>query len=453
MKNKFLITALFIISNIININAQTLSDSTVVLTLNKAISIALTKNYDVQLAMQNIFNADAQIDEAYADVWPEINVSGNYSRNIKEPVLFLPPNTPFNPGNTTQTFSIGAKNNFDLTASLKQTLFSWKVNTAIKIANDYSDYYKYQAESTEDEVVFQVKQAFYGVLLSKELVNVSQKNYDVAKANYNNVDAQYKQGVSSEFDLLRSEVSLANAQPALIQAKNNLEMSKNSLKNLLAINLKKNIDVKGKFELENVSKEDLETSNEILMKSNPMLISLNLQSSILDKNISLQKAAYFPVLSGFANYQWQAQDNTLKFSNYNWANTFSVGLTLSIPIFDGFRRSAKVEQAEIQKTQLEITKTKTEEGLKIQLLQAELKMKESEERVNAQQKSVDQAERALQIAQTRYKNGIGTQLEILDTQSSLVQTQVNYSQAVYDFLIAKAEWEKTLGDSKKDFNN
>lgn len=452
MKNKFVSTLFLLVVFIFNAGAQSNTDSIKVLTLDDAISIALSRNYDIQLARQNVLNAEAQIDEAYADVWPTINLNGNYTRNIKEPVLFLPPNTPFNPSSTTQTFSIGAKNNFDFAATLNQTLFSLKVNTAIKIADEYSDYYKYQAESTEDEVIFQVKQAFYGVLLSKELVKVSQKNYDVAKANYDNVKAQFNQGVSSEFDLLRSEVGLANAEPLLIQAKNNLEMAKNTLKNLLAINLEKNIDVEGKFELEKVSPAQLDVSNQILMENNPMLAALSLQESILDRNITLKKAEYFPILSGFANYAWQAQDNTFKFSNYNWANTFAVGLTLSIPVFDGFRRSAQVEQAEIQKDQIQITKSKTREGLEIQLLQAELKMKEANERVIAQQKSVHQAERALQIAQTRYKNGIGTQLEILDTQNSLVQTQVNYSQAIYDFLIAKADWERILGGSN-DFKD
>jgi outer membrane protein TolC len=97
---------------------------------------------------------------------------------------------------------------------------------------------------------------------------------------------------------------------------------------------------------------------------------------------------------------------------------------------------------------LQLNKLKVEEGLKIQLVQSQLKMKEAEERVLAQGKSLKQAERAVEIAQSRYKNGIGTQLEILDTQSSLTMAQTNYSQAIYDFLVAKAQWEKLIGSSK-----
>jgi outer membrane protein len=430
-----------------NLHAQTISDSTITLTLDKAISMALENNRDIMLAGKDLQNADAQIDEAYADVWPKIDFSGNYTRNLKLPVLFIPPNSPFNPTPNTEQFSLGADNSYTFGLSLNQTLFSLKINTAVKIADQYYNYYKTNMTSTQQDVVYQVKQAFYAVLLSEKLLDVNQKSYDVAKANYDNVAAMYKQGVSSEYDFLRAKVQLANVQPALIEAKNNLMMAKNSLKNLLSIGLDTDINVVGEFKLEKISEEELNKAKEILIKDNPTLQGLNLESSILDKNISLQTAGYFPTLSAFANYGWQAQDNTFKFSNYSWANSFAVGLSLSVPIFDGFRRKAQIEEAEISKDKVEITKNKLEEGLKTQLTQAELQMDEAKERVEAQQQSVEEANKALQISQTRYNNGIGTQLEILDTQSALTETQTNYEKAIYDFLIAKAEWEKLIGKS------
>ncbi|OGU77091.1 MAG: hypothetical protein A2V93_01595 [Ignavibacteria bacterium RBG_16_34_14] len=429
---------------------QSEPDSIINLTLGDAVKIALENNRDIQLAKLDLKKADEQINEAYADVWPSINAVGEYNRNIKSPVLFIPPNTPFNPSSQTMTFSLGAKNSYNVRATLNQTIFSAKVNTAIKIANDYYDYFKYSAESTEDEIIFQVKQAFYAVLLTKELINVSQKGYDVAKVNYENVRHQYEQGVSSEYDFLRAEVQLANVDPFRIQAKNNFEMAKNGLKNLLSIKLDKEINVIGKFELEPLDNELLKESENLLFENNPMLTALDLQVSVMDKVISLERAGYFPVLSGFANYQWQTQDNTFDFSKYLWANTITVGLSLSLPVFDGFRRNARIDQAIIDKDKLQLNKLKVEEGLKIQLVQAQLKMKEAEERVLAQVKSLKQAERTVEIAQSRYKNGIGTQLEILDTQSSLTMVQTNYSQAIYDYLIAKAQWEKLIGNSKRE---
>ncbi len=443
--NIFLI---FILGSVSIYSQPSLTDgSTIVLTLEKAVNMALEKNYDVQIANYSLMNAEAQITEAYAGAWPKLNFMGTYNRNIKLPVLFLPPNTPFNPSSSTETFSLGANNSYNIGLSLSQTIYDPRLGTAISIAKQYSQYSKLNNQSTEDDVRSQVKQAFYGTLLSKKLVEVNEEGYNVAKANKDNTEALYKQGVASEYDYLRSEVQLANIEPALIEAKNNFEMSKNNLKNLLALNLDTKVEIQGELEVEKISAKQLDDSNEILEQKNPLLQSLNIQKSMLEENISIEKAAYLPTLKAFGSYAWQSEDNTFKFKDYNWANTFSVGLQLTYTLFDGFQRGAKVEQAEIGVKSIQATKSKTEENLKIGLLQSRLKMNEALDRINAQKQSVEQAEKALKISETRYKSGVGTQLEILDTQNALSQTRINYEKAIYDFLIAKTNWEKLLGTS------
>ena len=427
-----------------NIYAQ--ADSVdLVLTLDKAVSMALQNNYDIRIAQLSIQKAEEQITEAYSGAWPRLSFSGQYTRNLKSPVLFIPPNTPFNPSPNTLTFSIGAKNSYNLGLTLSQTIYDPRLGTAVSIAKKYSQYSDLSNESAKDDVIAQVKESFYSVLLSKKLVDVNEQGYKVAKANYENTGALYKQGAASEYDYLRAEVQLANVKPMLIEARNNLQLAKNALKNLLALDLNTKIDVEGEFKVEKVSPDLIERSNEILKDKNPALQKLSLQKLILEENVDIEKAAYLPTLSAFGNYAWQTQDNTFNFNNYNWANTITVGLSLTYTLFDGFKRSARIQQAKIDVENLEVTKNKTEAGLKISLMQSKLKMEEALDRIQAQEKSVQQAKRALEIAQTRYREGVGTQLEILDTQNSLTQTRINYEKAVYDFLIAKTEWEKVLG--------
>lgn len=449
---KFLIriTLIFLVIFIMEINLYAQTDTVnLVLTLDKAVSIALQKNYDIRLAQLGLEKAGEQITEAYSGAFPQLNFNGQYIRNLKIPVLFLPPNTPFNPTPNTETFSIGAKNSYNLGVSLSQTIYDPRLGTAISIAKKYSEYSDISVESAKDDITAQVKESFYNVLLSKKLVEVNQQGYDVAQANYENTGALYKQGVASEYDYLRAEVQLANVKPSLIEAKNNLQLAKNALKNMLALDLGTTIDVQGEFEIEKVSPDLISQSDEILNEKNSLIKQLALQKLMLEENVSIEKAAYLPTLSAFGNYSWQSEDNTFKFSNYNWANVITVGLQLSFPIFQGFKRSARIQQAKIDVENLEVTKSKTEAGLKISLLQSKLKMDEALDRIQAQEKSVNQAERALEIAQTRYKQGVGTQLEILDTQNSLTQTRIDYEKAVYDFLFAKTEWERILGIIRK----
>lgn len=417
---------------------------TLSLTLNQAITIALEKSWDIQIANEDVKKAEEQISEAYANAFPRLEFTGRYVRNIKSPVLFIPANTPFNESDQTLIFELGSKNSYDLGLSVSQVIYNQKVNTAIQIANEYSNYSKFGEKSTRQQIINSVKKAFYNVLLMQELLTVSNQNYGVAKANLENVAALYKQGVVSEYDFLRSEVQAANVQPYVIQTENGLELSKNYLKNLLALDLNQPIKLIGEFSFEELSLESIEQLSLDAVDNNPLVNQLKVQSSLLEKNITIQQSDYFPTLAFFGQYQFQSQDNTFKFKDYNWAKTFYIGLQLSYTLFDGFSRGARIEQAVIDKQKVDLSRMKLEEGLKIQILQSKMKMEEAKKRIAAQEKSLLQAEKALKIAQSRYKNGVGTQLELIDTQAALTTSKTNYAQAIYDYLIAKADWEYTV---------
>ncbi len=431
-----ILTLSFICASKVSAQHDTLS-----YTLEQAIAKALADNWDVQLAQKDINRSQEQISEAYSNAFPRIDFTGNYTRNILLPVLFIPPNNPFNPTPNTETIELGSKNSFAGTLGLTQVLYSQKVNTAIKIAGEYANYSEAGSKATKQSIALSIKRAFYSILMAEQIVNVTQRSYESAKSNYENVTALFKQGVSSQFDLLRSEVQLANVQPALIQAENNLELAKSVLKNLLTIDIKTPIKIVGDFSYHEVPQEKVVNAVSNSVNNNPLVQQLRIQESLLDKNIIIQRADYFPTLAFFGQYQYQSQDNTWNVKNYNWAKSFMVGLQLSYTLFDGFGRGARVEQAIIDKEKVAIGRSKLEEGLKVQVQQSLLKMEESKKRIDAQEKSLSQADTALKIAETRYKNGIGTQLEIIDTETALTMAQTNYYQAIYDFLIAKSEWE------------
>ena len=412
---------------------------TLYLTLNDAVKKALELNWDVQIAEKDIQKAEEQVSEAYANVFPRIDFTGKYIRNIKLPVLFLPPIPGFPP-----TLEIGSKNSFDAAFTISQVIFNMKVNTAIQIAGEYSSYSKEGNRGARNDIVLNVKKAFYNILLMKKLVNVSREGYQVAKANYENVASLYKQGVSSEYDFLRAEVQMANSEPGLIQAENSLELAKNYIKNLLALDINKPIEIIGDFQYEEISSDIIETKTTEAIAHNPLVKQLSIQESLLDKNVTIQRSDYFPTLSFFGQYDFQSQDNTWDIKNYNWAKSFMLGLQLNYTLFDGFSRGSRIEQAVIDKEKVILTRRKVEEGLKIRILQASLKMEESTKRIKAQEKNLEQAEKTIKIAQTRYKNGVGTQLELIDTQAALTFAQTNYATAVYDFMTAKAEWENAV---------
>ncbi len=423
-------------------------DQPLILTLDRAIALAREQNRDMLIADQDRYRADAQVAEARSGAFPQISLTGQYTRNIQKQVLFIPPNNPFNPTNQTQVFELGSDNGYTGGATISQVLFNRKVGVALDIASTFEEYTEKGYTATDQDVVLQVKKAFYGVLLAGKLLEANRQGLDVVRANYENVQSQYRHGTAAEFDLLRAEVQLANTEPLVISAENNFVLAKNALKNLLALPLTQEIDVQGEFVFQEIPGSTIDTADREAMTSNPSILQLSLQESILEKNVSIEQSNYFPALSLVGSYQWQSQDNTFQFRNYLWANTFFVGLQLSYPLFDGFRTGARVEQASIDREKVRYARLKAEEGLRILIQSAELKMAEAKKRIEGQEKNISQAEKAVRIAQTRFKSGVGTQLELLDTQVAMTRAQTNYAQAIYDFLIARSEWERAVGRSQ-----
>jgi len=429
-------------------NADSTVTNVYVLSLNDAIVIALKNNKDILIAGQDINKSEAQINEAYGSAYPQINFAASYQRFIDLPAIFIAPNTPFNKSNQTMTMKMGASNSYSGMLSLNQVLFSAKLNTAIEAAKEYQNYSKSNSQATREDVELNVKKAYYAVLMSKSVVDVSRQSLNLAKANYETVSQLYKQGMAAEFDYLRADVQVANTEPVVIQAENNLVLAMNGLKNAMGIDLTKSIALSGLLELEEVPEIVIESESKLALDRNSTLQGLQSQENLLDKNIKLQKAEYYPTVAAFGQYQYQAQDNTFQFGNYNWAKNFVVGLQLSYPVFNGMQTKYKAEQAQIDKDKLVLNRMKFEDGIRIQVESSKLKMNEAKQRINAQLRSVEQATKAVGIAEVRFKNGLGTQVELIDAQVALTRTQINKAQAVYDYLVSKADWERQSGYKK-----
>ncbi len=415
------------------------------LTLEKAIGLVLDQNRDVLIADQERYKSESQIREARSGAFPQVNVSANYTRNVMLPVMFLSPNTALNPTNATRTFEIGSSNSYAMGASITQPLYSRKVGVALEIANTYHEFSEEAYRSAQQDAVLAVKRSFYMVMLAQQLVGANRQGLEVAKANFENVQSLYKFGKASEFDLLRAEVQLANTEPLVTSAENNLVLAQNALKNTLALPQETPVVVKGEFAYEELSGEVSDAAKRNALSANPLIAGLALQESMLQKNISIEQANYFPTINLVGAYQWQTQDNTFKFNDYRWAKILNVGLQFSYPLFDGFRTSARVDEAVVDRQKIYYTRMKAEEGLKIQIQSADLKMAEAKKRIAGQEKNIAQAEKAVRIAQSRFKNGVGTQFDLLDTQVAMTRTRTNHAQAIYDFLVARAEWQHAVG--------
>lgn len=421
------------------------SQDTLHLTLEKALHIAHQQNRDIMIAAQERSKAEAQVGEAKSGAYPQITAMGAYTRYIKKPVMFLPPHNMINPTDETMVFEIGSDNAYNAGLQLSQALYSRKVGVALQIAKTYRELSSESYSSTSQQVVRDVRKSFYQILLAKKLVEANRQGLEVIKSNVENVQAQFRVGAVAEFDLLRAEVQLANTEPLLISAENNYQLAVNALKNILSIPLDQPLHVDGDLAFEEMPADYLHKASSEALQVNTLIKQLTLQEKLLDKNISIEKASSFPTLYMTGSYLWQSQDNTYTFRNYNWANTVNVGMSLSYPLFDGFRTKQRVQQATVDRNKVQYTRLKTEEALRVQIQAAELRMAEAQKRMSGQEKNIEQAQKAVRIAQTRFKSGVGTQLELLDAQVAMTRSQTNHALALYDYLVAKTDWQYATG--------
>jgi outer membrane protein len=415
-----------------------------VLTLEDAIKIALENSNQVKLAQLEILKSDEKLVEARSALIPRISASGSYSRYLKKPVLFLPPDSPF--GRLTGgVIEIGFDNSYLGAISLQMPLFSWNLYAGIRSALKGKSLAEQAYKSVTLKTIADVKKAFYGALLARENYKITKMRVDLAQDNLKNVEKMYRQGIASEYDYISAQVQYQNLLPLLIQAENNLELAKNALKLVLGIDVKEDIEIEGEMKVDSLIGVDYASSLKDLYEKNPDLKQAELQVELSREIVSLEVSGHLPSLFLTGNLQYQAQANDFNFNQYRWIRTTFIGLQIQIPIFNGFGTQARVDQAQASFQQAIERLNFTKQALENELKNTIYRIEQSGRRIESQKRAVELAELGYKIARKRFESGVGTQLEVSNAEVNLAQARLNYLQAIYDYLIAMSDLEKLTG--------
>ena len=255
-------------------------------------------------------------------------------------------------------------------------------------------------------------------------------------------------GKVAGYDLIRANVTVKNSEPNMLQAENALVLAKWQLKALLGMDLDINIECEGQLtDFEKDLFGDF-LSTDTTLANNTDLKQMDLQAKQLEKTLTMQKFDYLPTLSLTGLYQWTAMNNDFKFKDYMWNPYSMVGVSLSIPIFSGGSKFYKIKQTRNSIEQLSLQREDTQRNLQLAIKQYIDNMNTCVKRFDASQKGVEQAERGYMISQKRYDTGAGTLLEMNDSELALTQAKLNFNQAIYDYMVAKADLEKVLGQQE-----
>ncbi len=458
LKQKLIIALLLFISFYPLIKAQQR-----VLTLEETINLAIENNRDVIIAKLNVEKASAAVDEAFGYALPKVDFSGYYNRFISKPktpfpdfeamltnatyALLFDENVIPRDDNkylpmTNKLQSFAQTHNWEAKVEVTQILFSSAVFRGIGASKIYLDLAKEQLYSTASTLTMNVKKAFYGVLLSQKMLEIVEASLKNAEENLANVKSMQKQGFASDFEAMQVEVQVENIRPQVNEIKNNLKNAQNGLKLLLGLQQDMDIDVTGEFEYDKTYLPDEETTIEWALRSNYDLRTMDLKMQVDDEFIALDRAEYYPTLAAFGNYTYSGTGD--EFPTQNYSST-AVGLSLSINLFSGLQTNKRVEQSVIALNQTKEQIKQFKDYLTTQVKGKLLELQKVNSQYTAQERNVELAQKAYDLATVRFKESSGTQLEIKNADIELRTAKTNKIKTIYDFIIAKAELEQLTG--------
>ena len=425
------------------------------LSLEKALEIALSDNPTIVVSQLEIERQDWVRKQTIGSLLPNVSVQSQYSYSIVKQEM-------------AKGLSFGADNTINNTASLSLPLYAPTVYETLKMNRTQMEQAVESARSSKINLTNEVKKGYYNILLAEQSLEVLKESEKSIAETVANTEAMYKQGLASEYDLLSAQVQLSNLRPNIVQTENSIKASKLLFRMYLGLPAEVDFVLEGSLDdfADEVAAATVPTDS-VDLSANADLRSLEFQAKMLEHQLKLTNASRLPTVAAFSTFIYSGNDNSMNFGEiiggsmggpaapttkkeWWWQNPLSAGVSISIPLFSGGRNINKAHEIRNSLHQLSLQRDYLTQSVNVQVESAFNNILAAKEKMNSNEITVRQAGKAYEIAQVRYNAGTGTILELNSSELSLTQAKLNYSQAIYDFLAARADYEKVIG---KGFEN
>lgn len=406
------------------------------LSLAEAIKVAYKNNKDIQIQEREVEAARADIVGARSNFLPKVNLNAGYTHNA----AVLKSTTP-----AKKDYGVfaGYENENRIGVSLDESLYNGGANIAIlKQARLQLTAQEESLRAKKLDTEFEARRLYYGLLLAYETERIAHDLVEQAKAHYQDVKDRFGQGTSSRFDLLQSKVQVSKLIPQFIKAKNDINLVMADLNKLLGFKVDNFIEPKEKLEHSPIEIKEGEFLRQAYL-GKPEMIIKSLGVDINKWAIKEANATDRPQIDINGAYNYKS--NNLKSMFMPKHNNWDLGVAVTIPIFDGFSTKAKVDAARERYAQAILSKDNLSDQIAVDIRQACLDLGEAQAVIDSQKDNVEEAREALRIAEISYDNGVAKNLDLLDAQVSLAQIEQNLAAGIYDYIMARAQLDRTMG--------
>lgn len=444
---KFWLLLLFSISVAFS---QQKSDAIKTYTLEECIKIANANNPDIKLSVARMSPAAADITNAYGEYLPNIGINMSYRRTFQSQTF----NTADLPDSLilpNQYTSI-KPNFYTFNAGFQYTLFNGfrRSNNYSRAQLNYNSLYD-NSMFTRERIEMDIYRNYVQTILNKQILKIRKENYELGKVELDRVKARYEAGLTSINYVYSQEADLGNRELDIVKAENDLKISKTNLLVLMGLNPETEAD----FSTESLPK-DIDTTEisgfakEIGTFENAVRIALgnrkdvqSLQKSIeaAEHQISISKSSYWPTLSASGGWNW----SNYYLEDFSKLGYSSIGLNLSIPVFENFRTNLNIENAKLQLYSRQTDLFNIEQSIRQSLRTAILNLKAAEKQLEITNRSLISAQKNYDFSKERYRVGATNVSDFFIANNLLVTTQINRINTIYSYFVAKKEVLFTLG--------
>lgn len=414
------------------------------LSLKDALNYAVKNNINTKKARLAAERGRYKTQEVRAQALPQINGTGNlsYSPIVGQLVV------------DTLVFQMGRPWNSSIAVQLQQQLFNQQVFTGLKAAEASEAYYNLNVDLTEEQVIEQVSGLYYQILVNREALSVIDTNIKNTTRIEQIISDQYKNGLARKIDLDRVRVSLTNYRSSYEQMSNSINLQENQLKYYMGMPVRNQLAIPN-VEIANL-KATAAVSDSVNYNTRLEYLLVRKQGDLLRLQEKAYKSEYYPTLAMFTEYSYTGMSD--KFDLYKsggdafWYEAASIGLTLRIPIFNGFATRSRLRQARVDILENKENERDIIQSLNLANENAKTQIKNSLSTINRQRENVSLAQDVYNSTQNNYRNGLAPLTDLLDAENSLTDAKNSYNQALLNYKIAEIQLLKSNGNIKSLLN-
>jgi TolC family type I secretion outer membrane protein len=425
--NKVQLNKLVIISIAFFFSASVLVAQKDTLTIERCIDLALKNNPQVKIAESNYELSVSNLTITRSGLLPQVAFSTGWARNGGN----------FFQGPTAREVTY---ENYSYGFQLQQLLFDFgKSYTRVSGTADLKNASEQDLISAKQNLILNTYISYFTYLQAVRIKNVSLESLRQAQEHLQQAQSFYDVGTKPQFDVMKAKTDEANAKVNLITSENNIIVSRLQLENVLNVKLQQGTTLKDNLEIQ---KDSIGIINALKMawENRPEYIGAKYRVDANQSFLTSSWTANLPSINITGGYNWRT------FSlDQNFLNSWSLGVTLSVPIFQGFALDAGIDQARANLKNAEATFDFVKQTINLDVEQQYTNLNLAGAKINATKFLVSQAEETLKLAEGRYKQEVGSQIEITDARVTLLDAQMSYIQALYDYQVANVRLQKAIG--------